>query len=76
MNITNHVNNNINANSTTNTNIMMPARGPQTIVTLAIIAVVIIFAVVEAVAVIAVEQGRTTTAGVCGPVQALREQAV
>ena len=47
--------------------LMMPARGPQTIIRIAIVAVVIVVAVVEAVAVVAVEQGRTTTAGVCGP---------
>ena len=49
---------------------MIPARGPQTVVTVTIVevvAVVAVVAVVEAVAVVAVEQGRTTTAGVCGP---------
>ena len=46
---------------------MVPARGPQTVITVAVVAVITVVAVVEAIAVVAVERGRTTTAGVCGP---------
>ena len=47
-----------------NTNIMQQGVGVDTPTVIVPAAVV---AVVEAVAVVAVEQGRTTTAGVCGP---------